>query len=357
MSRSRLSRAIALVLFWLIVGAFNASQTYLQVTIAGMHHSFWRILGWEEAVWTSWALFTPLILSLKLRVPVERPPWRGIPVHLAAGGAVAAAHVFIGSAAAWLFDPFSMKMMPARHRFRTSMTGSLSSDLLVYGAILAAAYGFDYFTASRERELRASQLEAQLSDSRLTALKLQIQPHFLFNTLHSIAGLVRTGKNPEAVRMIAGLSEMLRYTLEQPGQEISLGEELQMLERYLEIQKVRFGPRLDVKLSIDPETRGARVPVLLLQPLAENALRHGIEKCAGAGSLEVVSRRAGNRLQLEIRDSGPGLSAASPRDGVGLGVTKERLNALYGGSHSFRLEDAPGGGAAASIDIPWNDAD
>ncbi len=282
---------------------------------------------------------------------------RAIPVHLGAGGVVAAAHVFIGSGAAYLFDPFSARAMPIRHRFTMGMTGSLSSDLLVYGAILFAAYGFDSFTRTRERELRASQLEAQLSASRLTALKLQLQPHFLFNTLHSIAGLVRAAQNPEAVRMIAGLSEMLRYTLEQRGQEVALDEELAMLERYLEIQKIRFGPRLEVRLSIDAETRGARVPILLLQPLAENALRHGIEKGSGAGSLEVISRREGNRLHLEIRDTGPGLSAASPRDGVGLAVTKERLSALYGPSQTFRLEDIPGGGAAASVEIPWIDAD
>ena len=357
MSRIRVNRAAVVVLFWLFVGAFNASQTYLQVTLAGMTHSFWRILGWEETLWLAWALFTPLIVWLKRRVPVERPAWRGVPVHLAAGGIVAAAHVLIGSGAAWLFDPFSARAMPMRHRFSAGMTGSLPSSLLVYFAILLAVYGFDYFARSRERELRASQLETQLSESRLTALKLQLQPHFLFNTLHSIAGLVRSERNPEAVRMIAGLSEMLRYTLEQPAQEVTLGEELQMLGRYLEIQKIRFGPRLEVKFSVAEETRGALVPTLLLQPLAENALKHGIEKSSGAGTLEVVSRRDGDRLRLEIRDSGPGLSSASPGNGVGLAVTKERLNVLYGAAHSFNLDDVPGGGAAASIEIPWNDAD
>jgi len=357
MSRYCPSRVLAVAFFWLSVGVFNASQTYLQVTIAGMHHSFWRILGWEEAVWASWVLFTPLIVSLKRRVPVERPLWRGIPVHLVAGAVIAGAHVFLASGAAWIFDPFSAGMMPVRHRFTMAMTGSLSSDLLVYGAILGAAYGFDYFTRSRERELMASRLEAQLSESRLTALKLQIQPHFLFNTLHSIAGLVRSARNPEAVRMIAELSEMLRYTLEQEGQEVSLEEELRMLGRYLDIQKIRFGPRLDVKLSIQDETRGTLVPMLLLQPLAENALKHGIEKTSGPGCLEIVSRRHGDRLRLEIRDTGPGLDAATPRDGVGLAVTKERLEALYGSSQEFRLEGIPGGGTVSSIEIPWNDAD
>lgn len=357
MTRIRPSQALAVVAFWALVGAISASQTYLQVTIAGMSHSFWRILGWEEVVWTSWALFTPLILALKRRFPVERPLRRGIPIHLVAGVAVAAAHVLIGAGAAWLFDPFSARRMPLRHTFSMSMIGSLPPHLLVYGAILSAAYGFDYFARSRERELRASQLEAQLSESRLAALTLQLQPHFLFNTLHSIAGLVRLQKNPEAVGMIAGLSEMLRYTLEQRNPEVPLEEELGMLRRYLEIQKVRFGSRLETRFSIADETRGARVPTLLLQPLVENALRHGIEKNSGLGTLEIVSRRDGDRLHLEVRDTGPGLSAAKPANGVGLAVTRERLNALYGPSHEFRLEDLPGGGAVASIEIPWTHAD
>ena len=357
MLRSRAGRGLAIAAFWLFVGALDASQTYFRVTVAGMNHSFWRILGWDEAVWFSWALFTPLVLLLKRLAPVERRPWRSVPVHLAAGSLIAAAHGLIGAGADGIFDPFSVRMMPMRHRLSLATTATVSSDFLVYGAVLAAAYGVEHLLRARERELRALQLEAQLSELRLTALKLQIQPHFLFNTLHSIAGLVRTARNPEAVRMITGLSEMLRYTLEQTSQEVSLEEELGMLERYLEIQKIRFGPRLDVRLSIGDGARGARVPMLLLQPLAENALRHGIEKSAGPGVLEVIARREGDRLRLEVRDSGPGLSDAPPKSGVGLAVTRERLKALYGASHELRLADLPGGGAVASIDIPWTDAD
>ena len=157
--------------------------------------------------------------------------------------------------------------------------------------------------------------------------------------------------------MIAGLSEMLRYTLEQTSQEVPLEEELRLLERYLDIQKIRFGSRLAVRLSIDEDTRGVRVPMLLLQPLAENALRHGIEKSAGPGVLEIVARRRGDRLRLEIRDSGPGLPPGETKNGVGLAVTRERLKTLYGDSQELRLEVDPEKGTVASIEVPWADAD
>src|SRR6185369_4509061 len=209
-----------------------------------------------------------------------------------------------------------------------------------------------YYREGREREIHAAALEAQLAQAQLQTLKMQLQPHFLFNTLNSISAL--NHEDPRAAnRMIARLSELLRLTLENDGaQEVSLHQELDFLKRYLEIQQVRFGDRLKVHFDVAPETMDARVPNLLLQPLVENAIQHGLAPFSAPGEIHIHASRENGLLCLRIADSGPGLPASTPSgapDGIGLANTRARLQQLYGDAHRFELRNGAQRGAVAEV--------
>jgi two-component system LytT family sensor kinase len=232
-------------------------------------------------------------------------------------------------------------------------------DLLIYGAIIGVSYAVSYYFRFREREFRASQLENQLVQAQLQTLKMQLQPHFLFNTLNGIAGLVRDSRNKAAVDMLAGLSDLLRYTLENAGkQEVPLKEELEFLELYLDIQQMRFSDRLKVEMRIEPEVLDALVPNLILQPLVENAIRHGISLRAAAGIVGVSAARDDGLLRIRIYDDGPGLKrdevdGAATVEGVGLSNTRARLAQLYGERQRFSLAERAGGGVEAVLVFPF----
>jgi LytS/YehU family sensor histidine kinase len=203
----------------------------------------------------------------------------------------------------------------------------------------------------RERERRAAQLETSLAEARLQALKLQIQPHFLFNTMNDISSLVRGGQGEEAIGMIAGLSDLLRYSLDRGGGTlVTLEEEVAMAGRYLDLQRMRFADRLEVEVEIPRELSRASVPVLLLQPLAENAIQHGVARSHAGGRVAVRARRDGEELRIEVFNTGrlrPGL-----RPGIGLSTTLSRLAQLYGDRARFELVEG-GGGVTARVTIPW----
>jgi LytS/YehU family sensor histidine kinase len=223
--------------------------------------------------------------------------------------------------------------------------------------IIGLAYAFDYHSIFREREFRASQLESQLAQAQLQALKMQLHPHFLFNTLNGIAGLIRTNENKVAVSMIAGLSELLRHALENAGKhEVPLREELEFLELYLELQQMRFSDRLNIRFDVSPDTLDASVPNLILQPLVENAIRHGIALKATAGLVGIGAQRRSGFLELKVYDDGPGLKSnynEQSSGGIGLSNTRARLRQLYGDSHSFKLNNREPRGAEAIIKLPF----
>ncbi len=205
----------------------------------------------------------------------------------------------------------------------------------------------------RLRRDRAARLETLLARARLAALTRELEPHFLFNTLNGIAALVRD-EPKRAEGMLLRLSDLLRVTLESDdGGELALGEELERLELYLDIQRMRFGPRLAVELVVAPETIGARVPTLLLQPLVENAVTHGVGSRPGAGMIRISARMDAGRLRLEVRDDGRGLGVGPQRERTGLGNTRARLAAMFQNDFSLTLEPAPGGGAVTTVIIPF----
>ena len=236
------------------------------------------------------------------------------------------------------------------------------NHFVLYFGVLAAAFARDYFLRYRARQAEtlrlqaeAAQLHAQRAAARLGALRAQLNPHFLFNTLHAISSLVE--RDPRGVRrMIARLSELLRYSLEDSGEhEIPLHQEMAFLDRYLDIMRIRFQGALDVTVDVSPEVTDALVPNLILQPLVENAVKHGVSKVEGAGRITIRARRAGDRTILTVWDNGPGLGEDPEvgEDGVGLANTRERLRQLYGAAQSLTLRDADGGGLVAEVVLPF----
>jgi two-component system LytT family sensor kinase len=319
---------------WIWAG-WTALALYFAVSTSLTYRSTGRPPNWTINIerslseWWLWALLTPLVVWLARRFPLHRARpgvrWRSLAVHVPAGLAIAIAKTFADRAIFAYLTGFWMYLL----------LSTLALQFVVYGAIVAAAHGLEYYRRSRERE----QLERRLADTRLQLLNMQLQPHFLFNTLNTIAELVH--EDAEAAdRMITSLSALLRRTLELGAvQEIPLRTELEMLNTYLEIQKMRFGDRLDVRLSVDDNVQEARVPILLLQPIVENAIKHGIASRVGAGRLSLAARAHGRALVIDVTDESDGPTDAPVTAGAGIGLanTRERLEALYGSRAALEL--------------------
>jgi two-component system, LytTR family, sensor kinase len=354
MLERRWLRWFLIFLGWTAIGLFFASQSYITYKYAGGRVMLGLILKLQMSEWYAWGLIAPALVWMARRFPLERGRWpRNLPVHILASLLVAFLKVGLDNQVRHYLLQIPGKMAPAY---------KLHLNILTYWAIVGATAGFDFYRRYREGELRASQLTAQLAKARLQALQMQLHPHFLFNTLNSISTLVH--RDPEAAdRMIARLSELLRMTLEDGGvQEVPLQKELEFLERYLEIERTRFADRLTICMEIAPETLAARTPYFILQPLVENAIRHGVATRSRPGRVVVRSHRRNGMLVLEVQDDGPGLANGSedgegkPKNGVGVSSTRARLEQLYGSSQQFELKNGADGGAIAVISFPFQTA-
>jgi sensor histidine kinase YesM len=328
-----------------MLNLFTASRIYISYSYGNYSISWWRALLLAMPDWYGWALLTPLIYFLARRFPIERGVIvRALMVHIPASLLISILKMIIEYNAIQIIDPNPRRQFP---------TLQIQSTLLTYWSIVGIILAFDYYTKYRQHQLKSSQLETRLIQSELQALKMQLHPHFLFNTLHAISALMH--RDVEAAdRMIARLSDLLRLTLENTGvQEVSLKQEMEFLERYLEIEQIRFQDRLKVRIDIEAEALDACVPNLLLQPLVENAIRHGIAPRAAAGRVEISARRDDGRLCVEIRDDGAGLNENGFKEGIGIANTRARLEQLYGADHHFEMDNREGGGLRVSIEIPF----
>jgi two-component system, LytTR family, sensor kinase len=350
----------AIVGVWMILGVIYAGPIYLEVRAEGINHSAARIFTWGILRWVAWAPLTPVMLWLARRYSLAGSAWRrSLLVHLPAFLIMSAVHSAAVTAINLTVKPFdNMGTSPTAFwpRFLSLMQGSFGSDLLVYGAVLGVCYAIDYYRKYREREFQASQLEAQLAQAQLNSLRMQLHPHFLFNTLNGIAGLVRDQKNQAAVNMLVGLSDLLRYALEHSDkQEVKLKEELNFINLYLTIQQMRFSDRLQITMDIDPNTIQALVPNLILQPLVENALRHGFGGSVASGVIGISSQAEKGLLKLMVFDNGAGLRdnwQLKSGGGIGLANTAARLEQLYNGDHQFDIRNRAGGGVEVVVQIP-----
>ena len=355
-----LKKWVAIVAVWAVLGVIYAGPIYLEVRSEGMDHAAWRVFSWGILTWLAWAPLTPAMVWIARRFSLIGGAWKtGLLAHLPAFLFVSALHSAAATAITLTVKPFdNMGSSPMEFwpRFLSRMLGSFGSDLLVYGAVIGICYALDYHRKYREREFLATRLEAQLAQAQLESLRMQLHPHFLFNTLNSIVGLVRDQKNQAAVNMLVGLSDLLRHTLEHSArQEVELREELNFIKLYLSIQEMRFSDRLQIKFDIDPATTKALVPNLILQPLTENALRHGIARSAASGLVGVSSAVVDGHLRLTVYDDGAGL----PDDwqlkgsaGIGLANTAARLQQLYDDNHQFDISNREGGGVEVVIVMP-----
>jgi signal transduction histidine kinase len=297
-----------------------------------------------------WAALTPAIFWLGGRVGLERNGLgTRILVLLAAGLCIAiVAYASLSFARDQVFDidrrrPFHLTREIAAFRF--------VPQLLYYFAILAAGFAREYFLRGREQQAHAAALQVQLAEARLDALQMQIRPHFLFNTLHAISAMVE--RNPAGVRkMIARLSELLRHTTDAHAvDEVPLRDELELLGKYIDIMEIRFHDRLTVERRIDPATLDGLVPNLVLQPIVENALEHGVSRARAEGRIEIHAERRGGQLVLRVHDNGPGV-AEETRTGIGLANTRARLAQLYGDAAGLRLINE--NGTTAELTLPFH---
>jgi sensor histidine kinase YesM len=348
---------------WTLYGLFFALQAYINSAYVGRTVPFEHTL----ALWLScgyvWALLTPFIIKLAGRFPLEKENLLcGLLIHSFAGIIFSFTHLtFYVFLRQWLIGDFTKSFSPLQS-FQNVFIADFHANLLLYWTVVGLWHAYDYYNRFRERERRAAQLEVeaavlekQLAQSQLEALKMQLHPHFLFNTLNSISVLMRDDVQA-ANRMLLRLSDLLRVALKSESkQEIPLRQELEFLGGYLEIEQTRFQDRLTVDFKIEKETLDAYVPNLILQPIVENAIRHGIAPQAEAGLIQIHSHRKNGFVELCVKDNGVGMNESEvPNNGIGLTNTRKRLEKLYGEQYEFEISAPASGGFQVMLKIPFH---
>ncbi len=357
--QGRWARWMLVWVIWTFVGLVFTLQGYFTSYRSERPTAFTESL-YVQMTWSYlWALVTPLVLWATSRLPIERHNWvRNSLLHLPIGIILSIVVTAIGHVAIWLNWSWRMGKPFSIERMGRFIVGNFSEGIGMYMLIALMSYAFSYYRQYREGQVRTFQLEAQLSQAQLQALKMQLHPHFLFNTLHSISALLN--QDTEAARkMITRLGDFLRLTLENSGtQEVTLQQEMEFLKCYLEIERVRFQDRLMTHINVAPAALGAKVPNLILQPIVENAIRHGIAPRSRPGRIEIRAEPHNGTLRIQVRDNGPGMPEHRSSDnlfrkGLGLTNTKTRLDRLYGADHLFALSNNPDGGLLVTLEIPF----
>ncbi|GIW51411.1 MAG: ATPase [Gemmatimonadales bacterium] len=337
---------------WTVLGLFTWQQRYFAVVLRG------HDIPWIEPLPTAlasawlWALFTPAILRIAARYPLGEEGWvrTSLPVHLLAAACLAACDAVADHLLGPWVEPYPAQ--PVRSRFLRELFVNAFS----YGAVVGVAHGLRFYTLYRERQAEAERLHAQLAEANLESLKAQLQPHFLFNTLNAAAELVHQDAEA-AERMIARLGTLLRRSVETWREhEVELRTELDAVAAYLDIVSVRFPERVELKMRVDPEALDALVPPFVLQPIVENAVRHGIGPLRAGGLVEIACTVEGGRLTVSVRDDGQGAPPEPLSEGVGLSNTRRRLQTMYGDNCEFKVSAHPEGGTQVTLSLPFRSA-
>jgi len=327
-------------------------QEFLQAKLGG-RGARWQDLVFAAGDWLVLGALTPITYYLGTHFPLRRESWkRALGVHIAG-----AAGLCIGWSSFGILLGLLLRRYPAvgslPHAYLSWMLITIPFSFLMYFAVLGCVYAFSYFARAQEHEAFASRLTAQLAEARLGALRMQLNPHFLFNSLNALAVLMREQNIPDALRMLELLADVLRQVLTADQRpQVLLAEELRFLEQYFAIEQIRFSDRLRVHWSIDDRARVAIVPSFLLQPLAENAIKHGITKRANAGRIDISARVVEDHLELSVRDDGVGIGSRYA-EGVGLSNTRERLRTLYGEDAALTIKATSEGGTEAVLSVPF----
>jgi len=357
-SRITASRLKWIASLWAGFALFDAVQTVFSMKAEGMHHAWVTLFFTDFFSWLPWALATPVILALGRRYPATtlKAP-RVWLLHLGVCTLTELAFNAWTIGLRTIFNPYlEAHPLPFATLFRYRMYNSMVAAIILYSIVLTVAYVIDSHRRLVDEQTETARLSEQLSRAQLDALRRQIEPHFLFNTLNSIAGLVRESRNDDAVNMIAGLSDLLRRSLEgAPHQQVPLGEEVEFAQKYLDIQRMRFTDRLRVDMEIPRELLRARVPSLILQPMVENAVLHGISHRAQGGTIRIVASESAGTLTLRIGNDGPALPPQwqSSRTGIGIANVRSRLRSLYGEACNLDLHDRATGGVEVALSLPF----
>jgi two-component system, LytTR family, sensor kinase len=343
--------AAGLLAAFVLIGLFSATQNYYVDRAEGEAVTWAQTLGSQLTFWITWGVFLPFIVSLTRRVGRVRGVATQVGVYVVVGLGICV----LNSAVVFAIRSKVLGGTVQPASFVLYARGWLTFELAIYAGLVAGTLAVEHWRRGRAHELQAVQLGLALSRAQWRALQLQLQPHFLFNTLNTVAMLIRTGDSQRALTMIAGLGDLLRQILDEgTRQEVPLREELDFLERYLGIERIRFSDRLNVQVNAGPGSLESYVPRFLLQPLVENAIRHGIEKRTGSGALSITAKRVDGALSVAIQDDGAG-PPIEPSKGVGLTNARERLRYLYGDNAALSLMPVPGGGAITTVSLPWHD--
>ena len=359
---SRVTSPLTIFAIATVLGVLTGLQAYNYIALtAEQKQPFVVLLALNLTYWYSWALLVPVVLWMARRFRFERHTWRRATLfHIMGVVGCTAAHVALAtSARAVVINTLTERSFSWGADwwmyFRDRFFLNFDWEMMTYWALVAFVHALDYQRESQEREIAGAQLQTQLAEAQLEALQRQLHPHFLFNTLNTISALMHRDVHA-ADEMLVQLSDLLRLTLDRVGtQQVPLNDEVDFLRKYLEIEQTRFGDRLQVNIDVEPEVLDAPVPNLILQPLVENALRHGIGPKVGVGRVDVQARQVGGDLMLTVRDNGVGLSPDKLNafhSGVGLSNTRSRLENLYGSRHRFEFQTPAGGGLLVMIVVP-----
>ena len=340
-------------LLWTLIGLSFASQFYVSSLKTGQPVSWAAAIGWSLGDWYVWGLLSSPVLFLARRFHLEGPRWgSSLAIHLCGCAVASLVYIFVRALLGQWQSRSHGTSVSFVETFSPLLVKTFFFNVLIYWGIVCAGHALDYYQQFRERELRAVELEKSLAEARLKSLQMQLNPHFLFNTLHAISALMHKDVD-SADRMVAQLSDLLRRALDSGDeQEVSVRREIDFLQRYVAIEKTRFGNRLTVEMKIAPDTQSALVPNLVLQPLVENAIKHGIERVARPGTIEISANRVDGELILEVADNGKGLPEKW-NENIGLSNTRSRLQQLYGANHRFEMRNRETGGVSIRIAIPF----
>lgn len=347
---------------WLFLGILSSSQLYSSYIFEREQILWQQAFTRQMPFWIIWGILGLFIGQMSRKFPLENDVRRrNLAIHILISLLLSLVHLTAVAFFRWTFFQHSNQILPFKTTWFFTATSSFHLNLLIYWAVLGVNFAFNYYRKYNERELTSARLEKQLKQAQLDALQMQMQPHFLFNALHSISTLARKNDNQKVVKMIAGLGGLLRHSLTKNAlQEIPLYKEIEFSKKYLAIEQMRFQDRLHIYFSISPETVNARVPNLILQPLIENALRHGVSPTSKSSVIEISSVREDGNLLLSVRDDGIGLSKnweTKNERGVGIINIEARLESLYGASQSLELSNLEEKGMCATIKIPFRTVD
>ncbi len=355
MTKHRAARWLGLAALWIAIGLALSTEVYFNVRVSNPDVLFWEVAQQQFYRAIFWALLAPVVVRLREAIPLDTGRWAGgVAFHAAVSLTVMLGYYLLRHFVAMMSygDPLSGFWPMALKNFY----GRNLIDVVYYWAVIGVSYALRTREQYQRETLRSAQLESQLIEAELKALKHQLNPHFLFNTMNTISVLVRDQRNDEAVQLIARLSSLLRMSLDNTRvQTVTVRQELDFLSRYLEIQKARFGERLQFRSEADPAALDASIPNLILQPVVENAILHGVAQKSEPGTVEITARVHERQLQLVVRDDGPGfdVNERPARQGIGLTNTRLRLEKHYGHDFQMVLKSEKGHGVTVSLVLPF----